>query len=397
MPTQKQTKAIVIGAGIGGLTAAVALRRVGVDVEVYERAPELHAAGTGLSVMSNALSALRTLGIELDLEERGRSIESFRIATADGRPLRAVPLKEVGERLGAPSVVIHRADLQDALLDAAGDSPVVLGAAARRFDVAANGVSVLFEDGREARGDVLIGADGFNSAVRRQLAGPEHPRDAAYVCWLATAPFEHPAVTRGSVAHFWGAGQRFGLIDIGHGRVYWFGTKNMPAAAARDWRGGKDDIARAYEGWADEVQAAIQATPEPAIVGVPAQDRPFLDQWGHGPVTLLGDAAHPMLTSLAQGAGSAMEDAVVLATSLASTSDLPRALRAYERARRRRTKRLVSMSRALSRVEQLERPIPRLLRDAYLRHVPLPVLRRQNQSVMTFPGYGFGLLKGSSR
>ncbi|MDX3763312.1 FAD-dependent monooxygenase [Streptomyces sp. AK02-04a] len=381
-------KAIIVGAGIGGLTAAVALRRVGIDVEVHERASDLWPAGTGLSLMSNALTALRSLGIDLGLERRGRAIETFEFLDATGRPVRKLPLKEIGDRLGAPSVNIHRADLQQALLEQLDDSSVRLGASAVDFRSTADGVRVRFTDGREAHGDVLIGADGFRSAVRRQLAGPEEAREPGYVCWLATTPFSHPRFTDGCVRHYWGPGQRFGLVDIGHGKAYWWGTKNMPPSSARAWSGGKDDITRAFTGWADEVQEAIRVTPESAIVSVPAQYRPFLERWGEGPVTLLGDAAHPMLTSLGQGAGTSVEDAVVLAQSLASAADPRQGLRTYESIRRARAKRMVQLSYRLSMIEQYERPLPRLLRDAYFRWVPAPILYRQNMSLLTFTPAG---------
>ncbi|MFD9733340.1 FAD-dependent monooxygenase [Umezawaea sp. NPDC059074] len=374
------TKAIVVGAGIGGLVAAVALRRVGIDVEVYERAPEPRVEGTGLSLMSNAVAALRGHGVELALEDRGRAIESFHLNTFDGRRIRAVPVRSIGDRLGAPSVCVHRADLREALLEAAGDCPIAVGASATGFTADGGGVRVDFADGRVARGDVLIGADGFHSAVRERLVGPETPRDAGYVCWLATIPFAHEALPAGHVAHYWGRGSRFGLVDIGHGRVYWWGTRNNTT-----WDGTKDQVLRACDGWADEVRAAVEATPEEAIVGLAARDRPFLRTWGDGPVTLLGDAAHPMLTSLGQGAGMAVEDGVVLARCLADATDPRQGLRRYEDERRARTRRMVRDSRALSRLEQAERPWARLVRDAAFRWMPEPLLHRRNASAMTFP------------
>lgn len=381
----KRDKAIVIGAGIGGLTAAVALRRVGIEVEVYERASVLRPADTGVSIMSNALSALGSLGIDLELDRRGRAIETFQLCDPIGRPLRRLPLKEVSDRLGAPSINIHREELQQALLEALGGGQSVrLGASALDIRAEEEGVRVRFTDGREAYGDVLIGADGFHSVVRHQLVGPEQPREPGYVCWLAAIPFSHPRFTDGCVRHYWGPGQRFGLIDIGYGRAYWWGTRNMSTAAARAWNGGKDEIARAFTGWADEVREVIRATPEQAIISVPAQDRPFLERWGKGPVTLLGDAAHPMLTSLGQGAGTAVEDAVVLARSLASATDLRQGLRDYEARRRVRVRRMVHLSHQLSRIEQDERRLPRLVRDTYFRWVPTRVLYRQHMALLAF-------------
>ncbi|MGI5438995.1 FAD-dependent monooxygenase [Streptomyces shenzhenensis] len=381
-----RTTAIVVGAGIGGLAAAGVLRRIGVDVHVHERATELRAAGSGLSVMTNAVNALASLGITLPLEEHGRAIEVFTIMDRRGRVIREQPLPEISERLGARCVNISRAALQRVLVEAAGDIPLSLGTTATGYRTDDDGVTVHFDDGSSARGDILIGADGFGSAVRRQLAGPEESRDSGYVCWLALAPFDHPRLRPGYVGHYWGRGQRFGLIDIGHGHYYWWGTKNMEAARSRDWKGDKGEIVRAYAGWAEEVREIIRRTPEEDILAVPSHDRAFLERWGDGPVTLLGDAAHPMLTSLGQGAGMAIEDAVVLAHALARSPHDPRAaLRAYEDQRRTRARTMVTASRRLSDLEQLENPIARTLRDTFFRLAPKSVLARQLESALAFP------------
>ncbi|MFJ7414079.1 FAD-dependent monooxygenase [Streptomyces sp. NPDC098077] len=386
--TQARRKAIVIGAGIGGLTAAVALRRAGLDVEVYERAAELGAAGSGLSVMSNALAALDSAGIDLGLEKRGQVLESYHVRTARGRLIREFPFPDIIGRLGVPSVLITRSALQAALLEAAGSIPIVLGAQADRFDPdrPGGGVRVHFTDGTRADGDVLVGADGFNSAVRRQLTGPDEPsRDSGYICWLALVPFEHPDFSQGSVTHFWGSGQRFGLVDMGGGTLYWWGTKNMPPEESNDWQGSKADVRRAFAGWAEVVQEAIARTPEESILAVPSRDRAFLERWGRGPVTLLGDAAHPMLTSLGQGSCMAIEDAVVLARHLAGTSDSTVALRRYEDERRERTRGIVAASRSISTFEQSVNPVRRPVRDAYFRFLPTGRLTAVLEGALTFP------------
>lgn len=389
MTGRQPAKALVIGAGIGGLACAVALRRVGVDVEVYERATELRAAGSGLSVMSNAVNALATLGIDLGLDKRGQVAESFLVLDHLGGGIRDLPFKEICDKVGAPSVCLSRSDLQEALLDAAGGVPLHLGATATGFEADSDGVTVRFADGRSARGDLLIGADGFHSAVRAHLVGPEASEDSGYVCWLGIVPFDHPVLTPGAVRHYWGSGQRFGLIDIGHGRYYWWGTKNMPAARSHAWDGTKDEITEAYAGWADEVRAVIEATPPEDILAVPSRDRAFLERWGDGPVTLLGDAAHPMLTTLGQGSAMAIEDAVVLAHTLAepgACEDLPLALRTYEDRRRDRTRAMVAASRSMSDLEQADTPDLRKVRDDYFRLTPREELARQNEEALTFPG-----------
>jgi 2-polyprenyl-6-methoxyphenol hydroxylase-like FAD-dependent oxidoreductase len=191
-------------------------------------------------------------------------------------------------------------------------------------------------------------------------------------------------MVRGYTGHYWGRGQRFGLIDIGGGMAYWWGTKNMPAAEARDWAGDKADILAAFEGWAPEVVEVIERTPADAIMSVPGQDRPFLKQWGRGPVTLLGDAAHPMLTSRSQGASSAVEDGYVLAEALARIPDAVEALRAYEDRRRRRAGMLVRSSRRLNKLEQVQNPVACAARYLGLRYAPMRSFTRQTTRPMHF-------------
>ncbi|MFE5474113.1 FAD-dependent monooxygenase [Nocardia sp. NPDC056541] len=372
---------IIIGAGIGGLTAAVALLRQGIEVEVFEAAPEWRDTGTGLGLASNATKVLHALDVDLSA---GSSLEHFSIRTTTGKQLRELPIGAVTRELGSPVVNIHRNDLIATLRKSAADTPIHLGAQLRSYSATGTGVSAIFEDGRTAHGELLIGADGIGSQVRAQLAGHAPVTEHGYVCWLATVPFRDPRLPPGHAYHYWGRGLRFGLLDIGGGQAYWWGTRNLPTALAREWNGGKAEIAAAFAGWAPEVGEVIERTPEGAIVSVPAQDRPFLDVWGDGPVTLLGDAAHPMLTSLSQGGSSSVEDGFVLAHHLSTESDPVGALRNYENARRDRTRMLVTESRRLSKLEQIENPLVVRIRDAAVRAAPLAVLRRQNSAPMRF-------------
>ena len=377
---------IIVGAGIGGLTAAAALRRAGIGVRVYERATSLRPAGSGLSVMSNAVSALASIGIDLHLDKRGQTIEVFHVLDETGGLIQEQPLKAVTDRLGVPSVCVTRADLQAALLEETDGVPLFLGKAVAGYTVEADGASVRFDDGTVVHGRAVVGADGFNSAIRRQVAGPEESTDSGYVCWLAVVPFARPHLPAGYVGHYWGSGRRVGLIDVGHGRYYWWGTMNMPAERSRHWTGDKEEILLAYDGWADEVCDIIRETPEEAILAVPSHDRPFLEHWGEGPVTLLGDAAHPMLTSLGQGSAMAIEDAVVLSDCLAASPDDPAAaFRAYEDQRRERTRTVVAASRSVSETEQLEDPEERRQRDEGLRAADEPFLAGQLESLLRWP------------
>ena len=158
----------------------------------------------------------------------------------------------------------------------------------------------------------------------------------------------------------------------------------MSAAEARGWNGDKADIVTAFDGWAPEVVEAIERTPADAIISVPGQDRPFLKRWGKGPITLLGDAAHPMLTSRSQGASSAVEDGYVLAEAIARVPDVVEALRAYEDRRRVRARMLVRSSRWLNRLEQAQNPVACAARNFGMRCVPMRSLTRQAIRPMRF-------------
>jgi 2-polyprenyl-6-methoxyphenol hydroxylase-like FAD-dependent oxidoreductase len=376
-------KVLIVGAGIGGLTAAIALRAKGIDVEVCEAAPQLPASGTGLGLAPNATKVLRALGIDLRSSKCGCALERFELRTARGKLIRAMPIQSIASELGDPIVSVHRGDLMRVLLDAAGDTPIRFRARVVDYEVDHQGVRVTCSNGRVVRADVLIGADGIRSAIRAKVAGEGAPTECGYVFWLATVAFAHPRIVPGYAGHYWGSGQRFGLIDIGGGRVYWWGSKNVPAPE-RARRGHGTDPLTAFAGWAPEVVEVIERTPDHAIMSVSAQDRPFLEHWGTGPVSLLGDAAHPMQTSLSQGAGASIEDGYVLAEAIAGVPDPVAALRSYEDRRRERTRMLVRRSRRLSALEQVQNPVVRAARDLALRCAPTRVLTRQNIRPMRF-------------
>ncbi|MFO7544329.1 MAG: FAD-dependent monooxygenase [Trueperaceae bacterium] len=394
-----------MGAGIGGLAAAIALARQGWSVDVYERAPSIEMVGAGLSLWRNALTALDAIGLGDAVRETSVPGPAAMLRTADGAPLSDLGQKRAAEEAGAPalSVVMHRADLQRVLLEGAervgvrlhlGKTCVAFSEDARSnaADVASGGnagVTVRFDDGGTAFGDLLVGADGIRSVVRGELHGHEAPRYAGYIAWRGVTRFDHARLL---VGESWGHGQRFGQLPMRDGQVYWFAVANAPAGtvavrktaageAARpaeiDGAAEKVEVLRRFGNWHAPIRDLVEATDASAILRNDIADREPLTTWGRGRVTLLGDAAHPMTPNLGQGACQALEDAVVLARELARTQDVEVGLRAYEAERAPRTRAIVLRSRQMGAMGQWENPAAVTLRNAIMRILPAGMQQRQ--------------------
>ena len=287
-------KVMIVGAGIGGLTAAIALRRAGVGTTVFERAGELREVGAGLLLAANAVRALDELGLSEKVRRLGTPASAARILSWRGETLTDVPADELEKRLGTPSAAVHRADLQGLLLRELGEENVRLGATCSSFEQDEESVTALVVDGSEERGDALIGADGLNSTIRTSLFGGEKPRYAGYTACRAVVEPSHELLPWGVGFESWGSGARFGCAHIGGGRVYWFATRNAPEGAkdgpVGSSSGPKATLMKVFGGWHQPV-AAYRGNRRCEIRRDDLYDREPLDgPWGEGRVTLLGDA-----------------------------------------------------------------------------------------------------------
>jgi 2-polyprenyl-6-methoxyphenol hydroxylase-like FAD-dependent oxidoreductase len=362
-------RALIVGAGVGGLAAGVALRRAGWDVRIHERAANPRELGFGLLLAPNALAALDELGLGDRLRRAAAAATRVEIRRLDGRVLR-----RLDTQVGGPSMVALRPDLHGALLDAVGSDALRLGSEVRSYHRDGPGVAIALRDGTTESGDVLIGADGVDSIVRRRLHPSEPPPRPSGFCAIR-------GVSHG-VASVLGDLAAVGYLDEGveaatalAGRdvVYWYFSllsSETPTPAGDPRAALADRLERA--------DAALRTV----VAAARAEDVRFDDlwrrdplrTWGDGLVTLLGDAAHPLLPHTGQGAAQALEDAVALGLAISGSRDAETALRRYEAVRARRTASLVRLGPRIARITTTRSAGIQAARTAAIRLLPAWIL-----------------------
>jgi 2-polyprenyl-6-methoxyphenol hydroxylase-like FAD-dependent oxidoreductase len=344
-------QAIVAGGGIGGVSAALALHRAGIDVTVFERAPAFTEVGAGMSLWPNATRVLASWGVLDQLLSLGEPFSQFNLLKPDGGRISIVSMTG----FATPGMCIHRADLHRALRQPLPDRCVAPNECLESFSQDARGVTARFASGLEGTAAYLIGADGINSVVRSQIHGSESPVYRGYHIWRGVAP-EVPGIVRGHISETWGSGRRFGILPMGQGRVCWYATRNGPPSKPEDPEARKIDVRNLFKDWHNPIPALIEATRPGDIIKTDARDRKPLRKWGDGRVTLLGDAAHPMTPNVGQGACMAIEDAACLSKCLERHPGAVPALRAYEKMRGPRTAHIARQARRVGAIGQWENP-----------------------------------------
>ena len=353
---------LIVGAGIAGLTAAIALRHKGIDATIIEQASQLSEIGAGIQIAANGSVVLRELGLEQAVAAKSVIPGSFDMRDIrDGKLLWVAPLGEEGtRRWGAPLYNIHRADLIEILADALPSESVRLGVHCTGFSQDDHGVTVHMDNGDDVHGDVLIGADGIHSVIRKQLFGEDEVQFSNILMWRALIPAEKlEHVDLPERGNYW----------FGPGRTlitYWIRPQNLYSILAsvpsgevhrESWTesGDIDELRASFSDLEPRAQAMMDQIDTAFLTGMFYRDP--IDRWTDRRVTLMGDAAHPMVPFLAQGACQGMEDAWVLATMLEHYADDPMAgLQEYEQRRRPRTTRVQSGARAMVKLVHESEP-----------------------------------------
>ena len=363
-------KAVIIGAGMAGLTAGIALRRAGYEVEVYEKTRQLRPAGAGISLWSNGIKILNLLGLGQEVANIGGRMERMEYRSHTDELLNHVDLTPLVEKVGQKPYPVSRTDLQQMMLAAFGEDEVKLGCRCVEVKQDEHSATAIFEDGSTATGDVLIGADGIHSVVRRYLIDKEtNPRYAGYVNWNGLVEASPDLAENNVWVIYVGENKRASMMPVGGDRFYFFFGCPMPKGTSDQPHDIRAELKQVFAGWAQPVQNLIQKLDPQEVNRLEIHDIDPLPRLVKGRIALVGDSAHATTPTLGQGGCQAMEDAEVLSRFLITTNiSVEDALRRYEAERKERTAALVLKAR--KRTDTIYGKEPEVTQEWYqqLRH-----------------------------
>ncbi|MBV6429697.1 MAG: Aurachin C monooxygenase/isomerase [Haliscomenobacter sp.] len=369
----------IVGGGIAGLTAAIALRRIGIEAMVWEAALEFKPVGAGITLAANAMNAYRKLGLYDALTEAGRPVGNANILDFRGRKLAGLPARSTED--GLCNLAIHRAALHAVLLAQLNPEQVKTGKRSTGYAETPDGHTLYFEDGTQAVGNHLIVAEGIHSRLRKQALPAARIRYAGYTCWRGIA--DNSRLKIEDTSETWGPQGRFGIVPIGNGQIYWFATKNSPEnnPGMKAW--GPQELLANFRNYHAPVAQVIEATLPDHILWNDIIDLAPIPRFAFGNLVLIGDAAHATTPNMGQGACQAIEDAVVLAQSLENYPVAREAFAVFESRRLKRTHGIVNQSWRLGKVAQWENPLLCRARNALFRMMPESVFQKQQEQMYT--------------
>ncbi|MBH8567064.1 FAD-dependent monooxygenase [Nostoc sp. CENA67] len=356
-------RVIIIGGGIGGAATALALSRAGFEPVVYERTKELREVGAGIALWANATHILKNLGLLEEAKQVGYLTTNYQFNSQHGKELVNVSI----DRFELPVVGIHRAALHQLLWRNVPGDKFRLGETFERLELQHNQVHAYFASGLRVEGDALIGADGLRSRVRSAILGDEPPTYRNFKTWRGLTDYVPNKYRPGYIQEFLGPGQGFGFMMLGKGKMYWYAAMTAPEAQPDAAVGRKKELETIYQDWFPTIPELIAATDEADILTTDLYDRPPTQPWSQQNITLLGDAAHPMLPTMGQGACTALEDAYVIAKCLREQPNPIAAFQQYESLRFPRTKAIVEQSLQSAKMGEFKNPLAVQLRNTFIK------------------------------
>ncbi|UTW62404.1 FAD-dependent monooxygenase [bacterium SCSIO 12741] len=370
-------KVDIIGAGIGGLTTAIALGQKGIDTRIYEQARQLKSAGAGIIIANNAMQVYEKLGLRGFLEDSGNPISSMNITTTGLKRISKIDLKYFERKYKVKNVAIHRGKLQAVLMDHLDSSKLFLDHKLSNLQSKGNQYKLSFENGVEVDAEVIIGADGLNSTVRERVFPGKTIRNARQICWRGVTDFELSAQYQSELNEAWGKAIRFGFVQIAPRRVYWYALKTFNQSA-NEFK--VEDIEAYFQSFSPLVQEIIRSTDKAQIHTAEIEDLHPIHKWYENKVCLLGDAAHATTPNMGQGACQAIEDAWVMAEYL-ERHEAEEAFKRFQKHRMRKAHHVVNTSWTLGKMAHLTHPVLITLRNTFMRMAPEAANRMQSSKM----------------
>lgn len=348
---------IIIGAGIAGLSTAVALKLKGIDVDVYEASTELKAIGAGILVPPNAMAVLAHYGLADEVKSCGKELNALQVSNFRGEPISTTPSSYDNNRMPFKTVAVHRGKLQEILLRKVSKERIHLGYQFSGVESANDGVQVSFANEQQCTAEFMIGADGLRSRVRQFVMPDAALRNAQQVCWRGVANIQLPDRWNAQLTELWGNGTRFGFVPIGPDQVYWYATVTTKLSHGFELASAAESLRKVFSSYINCVSDIIESTPQDLIIEGSLYDIEPLKHWFSKRVLLLGDAAHAITPNLGQGGALAIEDSYQIAEKLVRYSDPGIAFSTFQKARQSRVNRVSNTSWKIGQVANWRSPL----------------------------------------
>ncbi len=303
----------IIGAGIGGLTTAIALEQKGFKTRIFEQADSIKPVGAGIILANNAMQVFEKLGLREIIEENGNTISSLNITKANLKTLSTVDLSYFEKKFKAKNIAIHRGVLQQILVDQLSPSSLILNHKLNKITKNPNGYSLEFQNGKKNQSSILIAADGLNSVVRQNLFPNNKIRNAYQICWRGITEFNLPQKYQHELNEAWGKSERFGFVQIAKNKVYWYALKSFKKDKEEF---NVQNIESYFSEYNTVIKDLISSSKKEQINTAEISDLKPTDTWYKENICLIGDAAHATTPNMGQGACQAIEDAYILSECL---------------------------------------------------------------------------------
>ena len=367
----------IIGAGIGGLTTAIALQQKGFKVTIFEQAEQIKPVGAGIILANNAMQVYKKLGLQKIIEENGNPISSLKITKPNLKPLSKINLTYFEKKYDTKNIAIHRGILQQILINQLKSVEIRVNHKLNSISKNTNDYKLTFENGEEFNSTIILGADGLNSVVRKQILPKNSVRNAKQVCWRGIAQYKLPAKLREELNEAWGKSERFGFVQIAKNKVYWYAFKSFEENKNEFPLSG---IEKYFNNYNSVIKEIIKSTKKEDINTADILDLKPTDVWFKDNICLIGDAAHATTPNMGQGACQAIEDAYILSECL-DKYETSRAFLKYQNMRLPKAHQVVKMSWLVGKLAHLNNPILIMLRNLILKLTPASVNKKQNEQI----------------